>query len=130
MFREIANGIRGRKKTVDEKLTYDGLSDFLLDMGSNPVREASLNYLEYDVERTIRVEDFKPITTSDAMVLIRKKLGGSPLRYTRIKHQAFSGKTETKHYIDIATGAIFCPSDRAETPYKEVSIKFVVNKEK
>lgn len=123
MFREIANGIRGRKKTVDEKLTYDSLSDFLLGMGGNPVREARLNYFGYDVDRTTHVEDFKPATMNDAMAFIRKELAPSAQTYTYIKHQAFSGKGGIKHYIDVASG----PVSGEDVPYREVSIEFVMN---
>ena len=104
MLREIINRLDGKKKVVNETISFQTLQEILAGL---------------DKTIKINIEYFKPgaalgnyLTFNDippfeiVKLLGRKEFQPDPYTYSDANHQVFAGEKDEVHYIDLRVGSI------------------------
>jgi len=95
MLRSLVNRIMGRKKVVDEPLSFEGVLDLLHDL------DGSVE-IDLDYHRELSREQVTWINESPVYILaFLKSRFSKPEERPLSRHQVFRGKLAEKHYFDL-----------------------------
>ena len=125
MFRQIANRIKGIKKTTDENLRLQEALALL--NGFNGNTKGSIHY-----DMGGPYFNLKGVAPKDMVDFIKDKFHEQSDFYTEIRHQIYSCERYEKHHLHLVHGRIMGklgPTVVKGSQWKEASIDFVVEKE-
>ncbi|MFA4960109.1 MAG: hypothetical protein WC548_00405 [Candidatus Pacearchaeota archaeon] len=98
MIRTISNALAGRKKVKDESIKLKNLLETL-----SGLEDSVKVRIEYDAETYSKDETLNP---HEAMEYLedhfREYDGARSRRWTIVKHKIYKGKSNEKHYFDLA----------------------------
>jgi len=124
MFRQIPNRVKGRTKSTDENPSLQEVLALLNRLNGN-----TRGNIHYQSNTYINLKGVAPVNMVDFVEDQFHELKGY---YNNIKHQVYSGERSEKHYLDLAHGEIvgrFGAIVVKATPFRKVSIDFVVEKQ-
>ncbi len=130
MFRQTANICMGRIKSIDENLDFQKALCLLKGLEED-IRVS----VYYNKEKWCQEQRFtlRKITPRGIVDFVEQKFKQHYSLYTRVRHQAYRGIIDEKHYLDFALGEIegrYGEIVIRKTPFIRASIDYVVPRRK